>query len=429
MTVTRGGFSQVVGNAYAGFGFAPEGPTVYEFPIPMFIPDSDLTPINENIDKIVYGLTKWQPKITAKGTFYAPTDIKVQGADYPEAFDKFNYLYMSKEWGDGLPIIPPTKEKINWIMTGTDLPPDTVIGEKVLPRGGIATVHDIALNLAMAGGRPEYMPVVMAAVEAITAPSYLLSHVNPTTRPNWPSVIVNGTIGKQIRINSGYWTMGPHNLFPAQGPIGRCIRFIMQNFGGGVAGKGSMAIFGMMYYTNAVAAEDEDGLPPGWTSYGEDRGFPRGANCVTAMSVHSVERLGTSTTAPVFLDHCEEVIGTEGLGGTVKGTSDITNTSPDVRSGVILMSRGLAGIMYAAGYSKEMLKQEIWQRTHYTNNPSQLTIVVAGGDQGGHPMYLGVGQGDKATKAIKELPAKWNDLLKQAETDLGPIQDQHLGGA
>jgi len=67
MLFTREGFTQVVGNAFAGLGFPAEGPTVHEFPIEMFLPGSDLTPIRENIDKIVYGLTKWQPKIKTKG--------------------------------------------------------------------------------------------------------------------------------------------------------------------------------------------------------------------------------------------------------------------------------------------------------------------------------------------------------------------------
>ncbi len=69
MVVTREGFSQVVANAFAGLGFPAEAPTVYEFPIEMFLPGSDLTPIKENIDKIVYGLTKWEPKIKEKGVY------------------------------------------------------------------------------------------------------------------------------------------------------------------------------------------------------------------------------------------------------------------------------------------------------------------------------------------------------------------------
>src|ERR1035437_4308323 len=93
MVVTRLGFTQVVGNAFAGLGFPAEGPSVYEFPMAMFDNGSDLTPINENIDKIVYGLPKWQPKTTTRGVFPPPM-ITVQGTDYQNAVDNMNALLL-----------------------------------------------------------------------------------------------------------------------------------------------------------------------------------------------------------------------------------------------------------------------------------------------------------------------------------------------
>jgi hypothetical protein len=112
MVVTRKGFSQVTANAYAGFGFPTEAPTVYEFPMDMFLAGSDLTPIAENIDKIVYGLTKWEPKIKTKGVA-APPKVTVEGKDYREALRNMNRLFLAKMWGDGLPLEPPTEEQVN----------------------------------------------------------------------------------------------------------------------------------------------------------------------------------------------------------------------------------------------------------------------------------------------------------------------------
>lgn len=415
MVITRQGFLQVVGNSFAGFGFAPEGPAVYEFPDSMFLGGGDLTPINENIDKIVYGLTKWEPKFKEKGTFYASSDIKVQGANYQQAVDNSNNYYMSKEWADGLPIIPPTDERVKWILTGTDLPWDMQIGEKVLPRGGIATVHDIAVNLAMAGGRPEYLPVVIGMVDAITDPAYALSHVIPTTRNNWHGVIVHGKIGKEIRINSSYRTMGPHSLFPAQGPIGRCLSFVLQNFGGAIPGKGSMAIYGAMLYTNTVLAEDEDGVPPEWPTYGQERGFTRGANAVTVTPLESC--VNTNCTGLSLTEDClDRCIPT-----MPSRTSPPTNTDPDVKAGLFLMGRAFAAALRDKGYSKDDLRKYIWERIKITNNPSQLTIVIAGGDQSGHAYWLNYSNGQtKKTRPI-QIPANWNALLAQAEKDLGPM--------
>jgi hypothetical protein len=84
---------------------------------------------------------------------------------------------------------------------------------------------------------------------------------NPTTQPTFPGVIVSGPIAEQIRVSSGYGVMGPDPSYPAGGAIGRAIRLIQQDLGGAIPGKGTMAIFGGMRFTNAVLAEDEAGLP------------------------------------------------------------------------------------------------------------------------------------------------------------------------
>lgn len=425
--ITRVGFTQVVANAYAGFGFAPEDPSVFEFPNALFLAGSDLTPINENIDKIIAGLTTWKPKVPEKGTYYAATNVKVQGTTYQQAVDNVNYLYMKNEWVDGLPIIPPNDERVNWILTGTDLAPDTVVGQPVMPRGGIATVHDIAVNLAMAGGRPEYLPVVMACMEAITnpSPSFDLVHVNPTTRDTWPGFVVSGTVAKDIRLNSGYAAFGPHSLFSAQGPIGRAIRLMLQNLGGGVPGKGTMAIFGAMRYTNAVVAEDEEGIPASWPTYGQERGFARGANCVTVTPVESCVNINNTGLA-LTEDAMDRVVMAI-IGGLTNWASTTfpTNADPDINSGMIVFPRGMAAALYDKGYTKDDMKNYMWKNTRSTNNANQIMIIIAGGDQSGHVYYMKHGNGQQnVTKAIT-LPKAWNNLLAQAEKDLGPTQPQH----
>ena len=106
------GFSQVVANAMAGFGFAPEAPTIYEFPMNIFLAGSDLTPIRENIDKIIYGLTKWEPKVKEKCISYHSKNIVVPGKDYREAEDNVNYMFLKRMWGDGLPIIHQHRKEL-----------------------------------------------------------------------------------------------------------------------------------------------------------------------------------------------------------------------------------------------------------------------------------------------------------------------------
>ncbi|MBI2934372.1 MAG: hypothetical protein HYY29_02255, partial [Chloroflexi bacterium] len=170
MVITRKGFAGVVHNSFAALGFPPEAPVISEFPISMFLPDSDLTPLRENIDKVIFGLTRWQPETRQKGII-VPPNITVAGKDCQEALDKMNLLFLKKCWGDGLPHKPATEERVKWIHTGTELLPDTING-KNMPRGRMATVKQIADSLAMAGGRPEYLPVLFAAVRAFVDPAF-----------------------------------------------------------------------------------------------------------------------------------------------------------------------------------------------------------------------------------------------------------------
>ena len=134
----------------------------------MFLPSSDLSPLRNNIDKVIYGLTKWQPERKQK-KIEVPERITVEGKDYDEAMVRMNHLFLTNLWSDGLPLFPPTEARIKWILSGAALSSDTVIG-KILPSGGIGTVETLAVNLAMTGGRPEYLPVLIAAIEAMLDP-------------------------------------------------------------------------------------------------------------------------------------------------------------------------------------------------------------------------------------------------------------------
>lgn len=457
MTVTRQGFSQVVGNGFAGLGFPADAATVYEFPMEMFLPNSDLTPINENIDKIIYGLTKWEPEITEKGV-YAPPKITVTGNDYEEALANANLLFLKNLWADGLPIVPPTEEIVDWILTGTDLPRDTVMGEgKILPRGGIATVEAVAVSLAMAGGRPEYLPVLLTAIEAMTVPEFAHDGMNSTTMSTFPTLIVNGPIAKQIRLNSGYGLLGPDPQHSAGASIGRALRFILQNMGGGVPGVGTMAIYGGMRYTNAVFAEDEEGLPPDWPPISAERGFSAGDNVVSIMNLGGINNMNimgknTPREDSTMFNYLEGYKGFMTIPSSNSVHAEYYNGEfPGKDPGLLLIPTGVAWLFSDAGWSKEDVKVWIWENVRmpdslqvrnfveglfedgYIDNvedfiplplvvdPDDVWIVVAGGEQSGHNYFMqhGTSWAIPQSKQI-QLPANWDDLLEQAEEDLGP---------
>lgn len=411
----------------------------------MFLPSSDLTPIQQNIDKIIDGLTKWHPAVKTKG-IVTPPKISVKGKDYEEAIVNMNNLFLKNLWGDGLPILPPTTERVSWILTGTDLSPDTLVGAgRILPKGGIATVEMLAVHLAMAGGRPEYMPVLIAAVEGITSPSMRHESWNTTTGCTTPLLIVNGPIAKQIRINQGYGALGPSSEFPAGASIGRAIRFVLMNLGGAIPGKGTMSIYGGPgRYTSLVLAEDEDGLPSDWEPLNAEQGFSKGSNTVTTDIIghyHEILEGGTAATEEDIASNYKSI---------ARSVGHTLNRPGAGIPGYLLIGRSAAQQLSKLSWSKEKIKNFIWENAGVeepisrlakrmissdlegkedvqwpipiTNNPEDIQIVVCGGAQAGHSYWLQalVFRKEPAKVEIK-LPSNWNQLIKKAEEDLGPI--------
>ncbi|MFC2006213.1 hypothetical protein ACFLVG_04590 [Chloroflexota bacterium] len=448
MTVTRDGFPSVVANAFAGTGFPAEA-AIATYPLEMFIPGSDLTPIEEKMDELIAGLTKWKPETKEKKVI-TPSKIRVEGKDYEEAVDNVNKLFLRNMWSEGLPITPPTEERVNWLLTGIDLPPDKVVA-KIMPRGGIVTVETIAVNLAMAGGRPEYMPVLIAAVEAIGAPQSVHHRMNSTTCSVYPVVVVNGPVAKQIRLGSGYGCLGPDPRHPAGASIGRAIRLLLQGAGGAVPGIGTMSIFGgPAKYTGIVFAEDEDNLPSDWEPLSVEQGFPQGSNAVTTYAAASTTNIvggdsGDKKSALISLDQVARFMSIPNE--NYFGRSYAYN--PEGAAGILLMAGGTAQGLSKLGWSKEEVKAYLWENSkipasklarlvqpgktssiHFKKiiqdpmpisvSPKGIKIVVAGGMQSGHMMWLQVGCcPERLVSAEVGLPANWDDLLKKTEKDLG----------
>jgi hypothetical protein len=468
--VLRKGFRPVVENGVSGIGLPHEAPTVHEFPVEMFLPGSDLSPINKNIDKIVYSLTKWQPKMNKKGVF-APPKITVKGKDYLQAISNMNHLFLRNQWSDAQSLLPATEERVKWILTGTPLAPDTVVG-KIMPRGGIATVEQIAVALAMVGGRPEYMPVLIAGIQAMVQPKFLLQQVNASTCPMVPALVVNGPIAKQIRLSSGYGCMGPDPNRPAAAAIGRAQRLLQQDLGGAIPGSGTMANYGPQRAINAVLAEDEEGLPEGWGDpLNVERGFARGSNVVTAVQVSGWTNValsgGDSDVAEErvkeYLYRLAAFMGTPSLNnwgytsntGTGVGVTrqifkpyKYRSDDPNFTAGLVLITRGWAADLVKAGYNKEKVKAFLWESSKVpwsvmkkaglvkralveefpegqpvplTRSPKGIMLAVCGGEQSGHGFWMQPGNAYLSTSQEIKLPRNWDKLLEAAEADLGPL--------
>ena len=185
-------------------------------------------------------------------------------------------LCFSRGWSDGLPVIPPTPVRVLRMLGGTTRDPQEVVGP-IPPNNAPCTVEKVAINAVMAGCKPEYMPVVLAAVEAALAPEFAMHGLLCTTYFSGPMVVVNGPVARRIGMNSGVNALGQGNR--ANASIGRALQLVIRNVGGGVPGGIDRATLGWPGKYTLCFAEDES--DPGWQSLGVERGVPPGASAVT----------------------------------------------------------------------------------------------------------------------------------------------------
>ncbi|MEA3154612.1 MAG: hypothetical protein QOK44_2201, partial [Betaproteobacteria bacterium] len=166
-------------------------------------------------------------------------------ARYLEVSDDLEEAYAAlykRRLTDGLPVIPPTDERVGRMLAGLPLEPTRVIAA-LPPSGGLATVEKIAINAVMAGCLPDYLPVLVAAVGAMAEPQFNLTGIQTTTNPVAPFVLINGPVRQDIEVNCGAGALGPG--WRANATIGRAIRLILINIGGATPGDVDKSILGM----------------------------------------------------------------------------------------------------------------------------------------------------------------------------------------
>ncbi len=187
-------------------------------------------------------------------------------------------------WSDGFPVVPPTDERIFRMLEGTSRPWHEVIG-KMPPNLVDCTVEKVAINAVMAGCRPEYLPVVLGALEAALVPKFTLHGLMATTWFSTPVIIVNGPIAKRIGMNSGLNALGQGNR--ANATIGRAVNLVLRNVGGVVPGGIDRSTLGAPSKYSFCFAEDES--DESWTSLAESRGVAPGQSAVTLFQGEGVQ--------------------------------------------------------------------------------------------------------------------------------------------
>ncbi len=271
----------------------------------------------------------------------------VESDDDPQAIYE---LLCERGWTDGLPVIPPTPERVERMLAYCDRPWDEPIAE-IPPRYGAATPVRLAANAVMAGCKPEYFPLVMLAIEALAEEPYNLYGTQATTHPCSSLLIFNGPIAAQLGINSGHNAMG--NYVRANAAIGRAVRLALVNIGAAIPGSGDMSTAGSPAKFSYCFAENEAESP--WDPLHVELGFPAHATTVTVVAAEGPHNIN---------DH--ESLSAEGILTMVAGTMAITGANNVYYPGqpVVAFGPEHAATVAAGGYSKADVKE--WLCEHAT---------------------------------------------------------------
>jgi hypothetical protein len=400
------------------------------------------------IEDIINGLTTWVPE---KEVEQVEKWLAFEGTDYQDAADTMNSVFLTNRWGDGLPLIPATEERVDWILTGTDLPREKVLIRKLFPRRAPITVENVAIHAAMAGARPEYLPVILAALSLLdtdTENGYRAVHfLQESIGIFAPALVINGPIAEELNINSSYGVMGPG--WQANATIGRAVNLLLETAGAysGLPAGTPRAHSRPGRYTWCLA-ENEAENP--WQPLHIELGKEPGASTVTLLA-------GRGTQTIMVYPPAEQIVGL--IAWAVKGITSKTYASPFAQ--LLILCPAHAHVIADAGWSKEDIRNYVYENARIsvaqadaigltvegkvwrkklgadeyamfpqatisdrsimapmTDSPDDLMIVVAGGPGSDNSTLI-----PSATKKLigdidKYKPAHWQELVKKAKKEL-----------
>jgi hypothetical protein len=321
-----------------------------------------------------------------------------------DAFDSVNDYFYERGWTDGLPIVPPTEARVQAMLAGMPWRDTEKVISIVPPRMGTASMRQVAVNAVMAGAKPEYLPVIVAALEAVSEPEYGLSHRQTTTHAGAPLIIVNGPIAGRLRINCGRGLFGPG--WRANATIGRALRLILVNIGGAGPGVDASQTGHPGKYTYCIA-EYEAANP--WEPLHVERGYARHESVVTVVNTeapHSMtENIQTDPDEIMrTFASCMATLGVNNLYSQgnpvlvlgIEHAQHIASggwSKQDVQRALFERARQPWGLVKNRGKSKGPRFPEFVDRNDdnsmvpIVREPGDL-IVIVGGGAGGKSMFL-----------------------------------------
>jgi hypothetical protein len=371
------------------------------------------------LDDIIAALTK---PLTNEEKSPTPMQAeKSTGVIFKGNLEEVNRFFYQRGWTDGLPIIPPTEEAVAEMMTGTDLSPDHVVA-KIVPRMGKATVRKIAINAVMSGALPTYMPILIAATEALADNKARFDMYEVSTGSWAPFWMINGPIRNDVMINCSTGSLSPGDM--ANAAIGRTMGLIVKNIGGARKAIEDMGVIGNPGKYTMVIGEHEEESP--WEPFHVERGYNKEDSTVAVYFPNNFyQTIPMQTNAKGIADTLVNML----YGGGMVGY-------------VLIPSH--AKILASEGWTKRKLKEyiaehafskrvsdapasppgqdrgpQVWEPRRMITDLENLVIFVAGGPGAFMAVLTAVGgvgnlgsffTTDFVLKKI-ELPANWSKLV------------------
>ena len=337
------------------------------------------------VDQIVAQLTAREATVEDSADNAEPDDREIV---FKGTFEEVNEHFQRNQWSDGLPIVPPTLEKVEAFLRHTDRAPSEVLGV-MHPSQAEATVWKVAVNGVMAGCRPEYLPVLLAIVDVMCDAEYGMKHGGST--PGWEAmIIINGPIREQLGFDDKQGSLRPGNQ--ANTSIGRFYRLFARNVPRFLPGTTDMATFGQMFRA-VVAENDEACAGMGWAPLHVTRGFKPEDSVVTITSVRASSD-PFSTAGESAKRHLDLIVD------WVKRMIEPYQSSRGyVESHVLLLSPVIATILANAGYSKRDVEEYLKQHATVPARYYEWHMMLADHHTPGTTLAGLVEKG--------ELPAAW----------------------
>ena len=303
------------------------------------------------IDDLIACLTS--DGTAASRAAYDDSSLRFEGHDRYEAVLKMNAEFTLQDWSDALPLYPPTESAVADLIQGTSLGADDVVCD--MPPGfGLATVEKIAINSAMAGAKPEHMPIIIAGVKCLSelggegGKSLLMS-----TSPQAPMLVVNGPIAKEVGLNPRS-ALGPGRDNEANIIIGRAFYLCLKNIGMWYPNKMDMDTIGTTRKFVHCLSENEDASP--WPSFAQDKGYSDNESAVSIFTTNGeldVQDQGNTSA--------EGLLKTLAYGITF-GNRTVGHLQSQER--LIFMPPDVAGPVGDEGWSKQDAKQFIFDHAY-----------------------------------------------------------------